>query len=168
MDPVLFDQQLREGEEHLANGRAVEAVSCLRRCIDLRPDDASARLALGQALIDTGRDAEALGQLEQAVALDSTLVRGHIRLGNVLRALSRTGEAVEAYGRALKLRPADPFILSNLGNAWLGFGGVRPGDRLLPAVAHDFSRRPGDTQQPDFCAAIRFRNQPGGDCDGSP
>ena len=122
MDPVLFDQQLREGEEHLANGRAVEAVSCLRRCIDLRPDDASARLALGQALIDTGRDAEALGQLEQAVALDSTLVRGHIRLGNVLRALSRTGEAVEAYGRALKLRPADPFILSNLGNAWLDLG----------------------------------------------
>ena len=66
---------------------------------------------------ESGRDIEALEQLEQAVALDSSQVRGHIRLGNVLRALSRTSEAVEAYGRALELRPADPFILSNLGNA---------------------------------------------------
>ena len=53
------------------------------------------------------------------MALDPSLVRGHIRLGNLLRELSRTGEAVEAYGRALELRPGDPFIISNLGNAWL-------------------------------------------------
>jgi len=122
MDTDSFDQQLREGDEHLANGRIVEAISCLQYCVELRPDDALARLAFGQALSESGRDTEALGQLEQAVALDSSLVRGHIRLGNVLRTLSRTGEAVEAYGRALELRPADPFILSNLGNAWLDLG----------------------------------------------
>ena len=122
MDTDSFEEQLREGEERLARGQAAEAVSCLQRCVELRPDDARARLSLGQALSESGREAEALGQLEQAIALDASQVRGHIRLGNVLRALSRTGEAVEAYGRALELRPADPFILSNLGNAWLDLG----------------------------------------------
>ena len=122
MDTNSFDEQLREGEERFARGQAAEAVSCLQRCVELRPDAARARLSLGQALSEIGRDAEALGQLEQAIALDASQVRGHIRLGNVLRALSRTGEAVEAYGRAMELRPSDPFILSNLGNAWLDLG----------------------------------------------
>ena len=77
---------------------------------------------VGQAPRHPGRSRSTLGQLEQAVALDASQVRGYIRLGNVLRALSRTGEAVEAYGRAMELRPADPFIFSNLGNAWLDLG----------------------------------------------
>ena len=95
------------------------SLASLRRRVDQAPDDADARLQLGTALTEAGQPAEALGQLQRSVELDPSLVRGHIRLGNLLRDLSRTGEAVEAYGRALDLRPADPFILSNLGNAWL-------------------------------------------------
>ena len=60
MDTDSFEEQLREGEERLARGQAAEAVSCLQRCVELRPDDARARLSLGQALSESGRDAEAL------------------------------------------------------------------------------------------------------------
>ncbi len=90
----------------------------LRRGVEIAPDAANAHLLLGTALAEAGQLAEALGHLQRAVELAPSLVRGHIRSGNLLREL-RTGEAVEAYGRAPGLRPADPFILSNLGNAWL-------------------------------------------------
>ena len=77
MDTDSFEEQLREGEERLARGQAAEAVSCLQRCVELRPNDARARLSLGQALSESGRDAEALGQLEQAIALDASQVYNH-------------------------------------------------------------------------------------------
>ena len=105
------------GEVNL-NVETSEVVRGLRRGVELAPDDANAHLLLGTALAEAGQLAEALGHLQRAVELAPSLVRGHIRSGNLLREL-RTGEAVEAYGRSLELRPADPFILSNLGNAWL-------------------------------------------------
>jgi predicted O-linked N-acetylglucosamine transferase (SPINDLY family) len=136
MDSDRFDQHFQQGEERLAKGRPAEAMSFFERCVELRPADPQAHLALGSALTESGRDREALGPLKRAVELDATLVRGLIRLGNVLRALSRTGEAVESYGRALELRPADPFILSNLGNAWLDLGeSVRAIDCYLQSLA---------------------------------
>ena len=61
MDTDSFEEQLREGEERLAKGQAAEAVSCLQRCVELRPDDARARLSLGQALSESGRDAASSG-----------------------------------------------------------------------------------------------------------
>ena len=105
------------GEVNL-NVETSEVVRGLRRGVELAPDDANAHLLLGTALAEAGQLAEALGHLQRAVELAPSLVRGHIRSGNLLREL-RTGEAGEAYGRSLELRPADPFILSNLGNAWL-------------------------------------------------
>ena len=103
------------------NVETSEVVRGLRRGVELAPDDANAHLLLGTALAEAGQLAEALGHLQRAVELAPSLVRGHIRSGNLLREL-RTGEAVEAYGRSLELRPADPFILSNLGNAGLDLG----------------------------------------------
>jgi len=101
MDTDSFEEQLREGEERLARGQAAEAVSCLQRCVELRPDDARARLSLGQALSEIGRDAEALGQLEQAIALDASQVREALTvLGDAFatvedatRAMARVGIA---------------------------------------------------------------------------
>ena len=85
------------------NVETSEVVRGLRRGVELAPDDANAHLLLGTALAEAGQLAEALGHLQRAVELAPSLVRGHIRSGNLLREL-RTGEAVEAYGRALELR----------------------------------------------------------------
>ena len=83
------------GDEHSGS------VSELLRRINQVSDNADTRLNLGTELAEIGQPMEALVHLQRAVELDPSLVRGHIRLGNLLRDLSRTGEAIEAYGLSL-------------------------------------------------------------------
>lgn len=49
--------------------------------------------------------AKALDHATRSVALDPTFAKGHYRRGKALQALGKTGEAVEAYGRALQATP---------------------------------------------------------------
>ena len=49
----------------LANGDAVEAERLTRKQLERRPDDASARLLLGQILLQLRRNTEALGEIRR-------------------------------------------------------------------------------------------------------
>src|SRR5215470_8876243 len=55
----------------LANGDVVEAERLTRKQIERRPDDASARLLLGQILLQTRRNAEALTEIRRVVRAQS-------------------------------------------------------------------------------------------------
>ena len=79
-------------------GRKREAVSQLRKCIELRDDDARVHYQLGKTLAESGEIEGAKSALDNAVRLDPELKEAHLELG---RLYSRQG-LTERARRALK------------------------------------------------------------------
>ena len=73
--------------------------------------------ALGIALLESGRPAEATACLEHAVSLDPGFAAAFNNLGNAYLALGRRHDAVTSYQRAVQLRPQFAEAHANLGNA---------------------------------------------------
>lgn len=101
-------------------------LSALERAVTLDPNDASAQLAWGEALILAERPGEALVPLRRALALRRDLIEAYLALG---RALLAEGEHVAAIatleggremakkGGRLDLVPAFDEALAGLGSA---------------------------------------------------
>jgi tetratricopeptide (TPR) repeat protein len=92
----------------LANGDAVEAERLTRKQLERRPDDASARLLLGQILMQLRRNAEALGEIRRVVREQPKNVEALLSLS---AALTQQGgfrvpaEAEVMARRAIQLAP---------------------------------------------------------------
>ncbi|MEA2709693.1 MAG: hypothetical protein QOF78_2294 [Phycisphaerales bacterium] len=84
---------------------AAAAESAYRRGLEFDPDNAGIRNNLGYALELQGKFAEALQQLERAVALRPDMVDAIGNLANTFRDLGRWSDADAAYVRALRLQP---------------------------------------------------------------
>jgi tetratricopeptide (TPR) repeat protein len=84
---------------------------------------------LGSALLDSGRPAEALSPLEQAVLLQPGFEQAHYNLANAFLALGKTSDAINEYNLALQLNADDAQAHYNLGNALL------QSNRLPDAIA---------------------------------
>ncbi|MET7832494.1 tetratricopeptide repeat protein [Micromonospora sediminicola] len=97
-------------------GRHAEAVDAYRRSVELLPD-ARRRRALAHALSETGAHDQALVEVDMALELDRSDHLAHGIRGGILMGLDRLTEAVEAYGEASRLAPANPYHLANLGYA---------------------------------------------------
>ncbi len=99
-------------------GRPREAAAAFRRVTELRPDDAWAFQALGEALRDTGQDGGAEAAFRKAVAADpSAASLAFTSLGTLYFETGRVPDAAEAYRQALALEPASPLIHRNLADA---------------------------------------------------
>jgi hypothetical protein len=83
------------------------------------PDNATVRYNLGRSLLQEGQHAEALVQLERAVALDLLDEHAPNDLGVALSRLGRRPEAIAMFRRAILINPSytDPYL--NLGIAYL-------------------------------------------------
>ena len=75
------------GAEALGKRQWAEAVTYLRRAIELAPDNAFTRLNLGTALFQTGDSTGALEQFETAVTLSPGLAKAHYGIGIVMERL---------------------------------------------------------------------------------
>jgi tetratricopeptide (TPR) repeat protein len=73
--------------------------------VALRPDNAGARVALGEALHRLGRLDEAMIELNQAIQLRPESFSGHAGLANVLHEKRLLDEAIAEYRQALRLAP---------------------------------------------------------------
>lgn len=94
------------GAEALGKRQWAEAVTHLRKAIELAPDNAFTRLNLGNALFQTGDAAGALEQFQTAVRLSPGLAKAHYGIGIVMEAASRDREAIDAFSAAVKDDPA--------------------------------------------------------------
>lgn len=79
-------------------------------------------LAVAQALLDEGRDGEALEHLRELTRRFPLHAPAHNKLGICLARLGRLEEAAEAFERAAAMDPAYPAPWSNLGNVRLQQG----------------------------------------------
>ncbi len=89
-----------------AAGRIAEAIAAYRRAVALvRPPRALFLRNLGSAQLEMGEWAEAAGNLRCAVALDPADPIAWCWMGHLERADENPGAALEAFGRALALKP---------------------------------------------------------------
>ena len=103
------------GDSCCRSGDLGKGVEYLRRAHDLSPSDARIRIDLTNALTALGDlpGAEAVLATDRGESRDPDLMR--LR-GYVLQAQGRYAEAIDAYGDALAVHPADWETWNNLGN----------------------------------------------------
>lgn len=82
-----------------------------------RPGNMRALLALASIADREGRTGEALGLLQQALAIQPAAAPVHNDLGNVLQKLGHVDEAIASFETALRLGGEQATVLNNLGNA---------------------------------------------------
>jgi Flp pilus assembly protein TadD len=106
---IRYAQALRATEQR------DQAAAVLERASIENPHDKRVLGAYGRALADVGRYDQALGVLSRAHTPDQPDWRILNVQGAVLDQLGRHAEARHDYVNALKIRPDDPSVLSNLG-----------------------------------------------------
>ena len=94
-----------------------QAVAASTNAAQLAPDVPSVRLALGLSLVNSGRNAEAVQQLQRVLAARPNDDEARRYLGRALAALGRLDEALGEWRRALSTRPNNWQALSNMGAA---------------------------------------------------
>jgi predicted O-linked N-acetylglucosamine transferase (SPINDLY family) len=130
------------GAAHAQQGRHREALECYEAALKVQPASPATLLSAGISLHHEGRPQEALARFDQALAL-SPSVEAHDCRGNVLYALGRHGDALQAYDRALAIDSRNPGSHYNRANA------LRALDRFDEAIAgyrKALALRPGDVE----------------------
>lgn len=95
--------------------RRAQAVAVLEQATIKNPKDPALLSAFGRALADVGRYDQALDVLGRAHSPDNPDWRVLNAMGATLDQLGRHADARRHYTSALKIRPNEPSILSNLG-----------------------------------------------------
>jgi len=93
--------QLERGAERMRERRFAEALECFRRAEALGEDGFDVRFGLGSALLDTHREADAIAELERAVALDARHAGALHNLGKARYGMGLVDEAVSSFRAAL-------------------------------------------------------------------
>lgn len=94
------------GHLHEARKEWPEAIASFRQATAIAPDDATARLELGRALLATHKPAEAVRELEQATRLAPQSAEALTALGVALSATGKRNKARDALRKALSIDPA--------------------------------------------------------------
>ena len=95
------------GSDALSKRDWPEAVTQLRKAIELAPNNAFSRLNLGTALFLTGDSRGALEQFEAAVRLSPQFAKAHYGIGVLMEAEGRDDEAMKRFSAAVQYEPAD-------------------------------------------------------------
>lgn len=90
---------------HLRNRDYETALALWSDTVAKRPDNARARVHLGNSLVQAGRPEEALAQFQAALQLRPNDSETHSNLATVLAALGRTEEALSHHERAIHIAP---------------------------------------------------------------
>jgi Flp pilus assembly protein TadD len=146
---------------HLGLTRKAEqepgALEELARAYQLAPDNALIAVKYGQALADSGEDAQAIPVLEHAVKLDSHSTEAAYELGLALQRSDRLDEAITLLQRASSAEPRNAEMLTNLGMALCQ---VQRAKEAVPILQRAVSLTPDNpTAHQDLAAAYIQLNQ---------
>lgn len=101
LNPGLVDAHYNLAIAYRRERRMPEAMTAMRRVIQLKPDDFEARMALGSWLSDAGQHAEASLHLERAALIRMDSRDAWQRLAQSYEAVGRYRDALGAYRRVL-------------------------------------------------------------------
>ena len=109
---------------------ANRALDAATRAKGLNANLAEVHFSLGQAYNITGKSAEAVEELKQALLLAPNSDDGYRRLGNAYKSLGKKDDALKAFQQAVDANPYYWFNYNSLGGAYFQFG---DNDRALKA-----------------------------------
>ena len=116
------------------------AVRAGQSALQLAPEQPSVRFAYARGLVDSGRNADAVNELQRTLALQPNNDEAHRQLGRALAALGRLDEGLAEWRRSIALRP----------NNWQPYAEM--GRALLQAARYDEARESAErliALQPD-------------------
>jgi Flp pilus assembly protein TadD len=119
-DKLGVYQVYRQAMDARREGRTEQAVAQLRAVVADSPGMLDAWETLGSALVDLGRDKEAVAAFDQLVRnagnhLPPHLQRTHLQVAKIERSRGDLPAAIAALRRAVSLRPTDATAVSLLG-----------------------------------------------------
>ena len=138
-DPVRQNRGWDEGWFLLAQanyqlGRLAEAFPCVREAIGIRSDKVDYYLLLGHIFRKAGHPDDAANAYHACRELQPDFVAAWIALGGLARAQHQAREARVCFESALKLRPQDPNVQTNLAAVLSDAGCARESIELLEAA----------------------------------
>jgi Flp pilus assembly protein TadD len=113
-NPADPDAAVKYAQALRAIGQRAQAAAVLERAAINNPDDRAVLGAYGRALADNGSFQQALDVLNRAHTQDQPDWRILSVQGAVLDQMGRHADAQRYYASALRLKPDDPSVLSNL------------------------------------------------------
>jgi predicted TPR repeat methyltransferase len=121
-DPPDVTSLMRDGDEHLRQGRGTQAEACFRAILEHQPDNPDALHRCGMIAFLRGAPREAAGLLRRATSIrsDDATLYGH--LASALMACGELDEAIAYWLRALESAPDYAAAYTKLGNAYLAKG----------------------------------------------
>lgn len=122
------------GQAFERDGRLLDALGAYRRAVELRPEYAEARMALGIQALAAGNYEEARTELEATAKLVPTLVAAHLNLGDAYRANREWTKAKAAFDAALRMQDTLPEAHFNLALMYMSAGAEFPGLTTLSAL----------------------------------
>jgi tetratricopeptide (TPR) repeat protein len=132
--PASAVKEFERGTKAREDGRLDEAVSHLRKALDIYPDYLKARNDLGAYLLAQGKLEEAAAELRKATEIDPKSFNPRLNLGVVLIQQQKFREAADALERALSLDPTSAAAHLYAGVALLGSGAAERAERELSAA----------------------------------
>ncbi len=115
---------IRDGDEHLRQGRGTQADACFREILEHQPDNPVALHRAGVIALLRGRSREAVGWLRRAVSIDgdNATLCGH--LATALMSCGQLDEAIAYWQRALESAPDFAAAYGKLGDAYFAKGDI--------------------------------------------
>jgi len=105
------------GQVYNVTGKSAEAVSELRRALELAPNSDEGYRRLGDVYRKTGQKAEALKALQQAVDANPFYWPNHYSLGTAYYQFGDNDRALKAFKRSTELEPNNATIWTTIGAA---------------------------------------------------
>ena len=123
VDPGNYFAQGNLAAALAGQGRLAEAVPHYREALRIRPFyHLDAAYQLGLALMQLGRDAEAVEQFTRLLAVDPGRFEAHVNLGVLLARQGRAEESLAHYREAVRLRPGSAEAHNDVGAALADLG----------------------------------------------
>jgi len=127
---VLYGLRAREDPQQFE-----PAIQHLQKALELRPDDVTARIALGSCYALARRMAEAGEQFRLAVAHQPEYADSHLYLARYLEVTGQPEEAGQHYRQAVQLAPARPDIRCELANILIKRGSIAEAEEQYRTAA---------------------------------
>eukprot|EP01089_Gocevia_fonbrunei_P002202 TRINITY_DN121_c0_g1_i1.p1 TRINITY_DN121_c0_g1~~TRINITY_DN121_c0_g1_i1.p1 ORF type:complete len:262 (-),score=71.98 TRINITY_DN121_c0_g1_i1:107-892(-) len=106
-----------KGNKFFSSGKYADAITWYTKAIQLDPTESAFYSNRAASYMSLNKFDEALKDSESCIKAKPSWVKGHYRKGLALMALSRYGEAVNAFNKGLEVEPSNADIRGKLGEA---------------------------------------------------